>query len=183
MIYLFISLFENENYFFKKTKLIYKTDAIKLSVERITELKEQLTNNIWFSYFKNHMKEVDTWIDFENKIEEVLIAIGEVFPYINDLNDSGKTTSSLSGKTETGKILNNKNYKILSNFDFFIQRSNGVKDNIYLNKLFSPQKKLQNGFDVQIFLNSIQMQLDEFIKLFNSYLNLIISQPESCLSR
>ncbi|CAM1374646.1 AbiH family protein [Tenacibaculum xiamenense] len=38
---------------------------------KITELKDLLEQNVWFSYFRKEL-EIETWIDFEKKIEHVL---------------------------------------------------------------------------------------------------------------
>ena len=48
---LFGSLYEKEDYFFSYTKEIYKTDEIKISVEQIEKLKNQLKENVWYQYF------------------------------------------------------------------------------------------------------------------------------------
>lgn len=72
---LFGSLYEKEDYFFSYTKEIYKTDEIKISVEQIEKLKNQLKENVWYQYFLDHVKEVKTWIDFELKIEDALNSI------------------------------------------------------------------------------------------------------------
>ena len=52
---LFGPLYEKEGYFFGYTKAMYKTDEIKISVEQIKELQEQLRENVWYQYFKHHL--------------------------------------------------------------------------------------------------------------------------------
>lgn len=81
---LFGSLYEKENYFFKYTNAIYKTDEIKISSNQIKDLKEQLKENLWYQYFSDHVKQVRTWIDFEKKIEEVLNYFTKLFEQITD---------------------------------------------------------------------------------------------------
>ncbi|WP_249410056.1 AbiH family protein, partial [Acinetobacter baumannii] len=70
---LFGSLYEKENYFFKYTKAMYQTDEIKISTEQVKKLKQKLKENVWYQYFSDHVREIKTWIDFEQKIEEALI--------------------------------------------------------------------------------------------------------------
>ena len=72
---LFSALYEKEDYFFGYTKAMYKTDEIKMSVDQIKDLQEQLKDNVWYQYFSDHVKEVKTWIDFEQKIEDGLDSV------------------------------------------------------------------------------------------------------------
>ena len=76
---IFGSLYEKEDYFFGYTKAMYKTDEIKISKEQITNLKKQLEKNVWYKYFAEHKKNnIDTWIDFENKINEGLLLVRDI---------------------------------------------------------------------------------------------------------
>ncbi len=59
---------EWQNSFFQHTKAMYKTDEVKISVDQIKKLKEQLKENVWYQYFSDHVREVKSWIDFENKM-------------------------------------------------------------------------------------------------------------------
>lgn len=70
---------DRDKEFFQKTKELYKTDDLKLSVDIVKELQEKLKNNGWFQHFKNHLTDVDTWIDFEDEIEKVLTLLGVLF--------------------------------------------------------------------------------------------------------
>ncbi|WP_228716500.1 AbiH family protein [Acinetobacter defluvii] len=86
---LFGSLYEKEDYFFGYTKAMYHTDEIKISSDRVKELKEQLKDNVWYQYFSDHVREVKTWIDFEMKIKE---ALQIVFNFFEQLEQLQKTT-------------------------------------------------------------------------------------------
>ncbi len=61
--------------FFTKTKELYKTDDLRLSTDTVNDLQAKLNNNGWFQHFKHHLNDVDTWIDFENEIENILLSI------------------------------------------------------------------------------------------------------------
>ncbi|MDC4980606.1 bacteriophage abortive infection AbiH family protein [Acinetobacter baumannii] len=67
------NLIENENYFFSKTKELYRCDLIKLDEDQVKIFKEKLQSNIWYKYFLEHVNNIKTWIDVEQKIEEALI--------------------------------------------------------------------------------------------------------------
>lgn len=66
---------EWQNKFFQYTKAMYKTDEIKISVEQVIKLKKKLEENVWYQYFSDHVREVKTWIDFEQKIESALALV------------------------------------------------------------------------------------------------------------
>lgn len=66
---------DREKDFFTKTRELYKTDDLTLSIDIVNDLQEKLINNGWFQHFKHHLTDVDTWIDFENEIENVLLSI------------------------------------------------------------------------------------------------------------
>ncbi|RZG01815.1 hypothetical protein EXG33_07360, partial [Acinetobacter baumannii] len=83
---LFGSLYEKENYFFKYTKAMYQTDEIKISTEQVKKLKQKLKENVWYQYFSDHVREIKTWIDFEQKIEEALIYTTHFLDKINEIS-------------------------------------------------------------------------------------------------
>ena len=72
--------------FFSKTKELYKTDDLRLSIDTVKELQIKLKNNGWFKHFKHHLTDVDTWIDFENEIEKVLMQYSDLFSNKFNLN-------------------------------------------------------------------------------------------------
>lgn len=95
--------YEKEDYFFGYTKAMYDTDQIKISVEQITNLKT-IRKNVWYQYFFDHVKEIKTWIDFEQKINEALILVGN---FLNEIEEKFK----LYGKFNYGlKILEKSNF-------------------------------------------------------------------------
>lgn len=63
--------------FIDKTKEIYDISSVELSIEKIVKFQCELKNNCWYQYFKDHVKEIETWIDFEQKIEEVVIIVAQ----------------------------------------------------------------------------------------------------------
>lgn len=66
---------DRDSKFFQKTKELYKTNNLKLSNDVGKSLQEKLKSNGWFQHFKYHLTDVDTWIDFESEIENVLLNI------------------------------------------------------------------------------------------------------------
>ncbi|OTG65359.1 hypothetical protein B9T25_12220 [Acinetobacter sp. ANC 4470] len=193
---LFGSLYEKEDYFFGYTKAMYDTDQIKISVEQVIKLKKKLEKNVWYQYFFDHVKEIKTWIDFEQKINEALILVGN---FLNEIEEKFK----LYGKFNYGlKILEKSNFNeksecyyitklkidlletlkiCISNQKFGEIISAGLTD---LRKSFIDEswykidKKEEYGFSSDQYLGFLYKELDSLIKLFNDYLVLVINELE-----
>ena len=117
---LFGSLYENEAYFFGYTKAMYKTEEIKISVDKIKELKKQLKENVWYQYFSDHVREVKTWIDFEQKIKDALDIICdfmvEIEAYLTKNNCLKDFIQYLEKSEDSSYYLSRKNMRILELF-------------------------------------------------------------------
>ena len=198
---LFGLLYEKETYFFGYTKAMYKTDEIKISVDKIKELKGQLKQNIWYQYFSDHVREVKTWIDFETKIHD---AINIVAIFIEKLalkyTQTGRLSHEIcfnSTEDESQIFLTRENCNVLRilriiksgyYLDDDIDNGDGLETVIhnigdpdlgefrfYIN---SEYIHLQAGYSTikdGLILQKLQIHLEDFIKIFDSYLDLIIS--------
>ena len=113
--------------FFQKTKELYKTDDLKLSVDIVKELREKLKSNSWFRHFKHHLTDVDTWIDFENEITNSLNKLRRIFD-IKFLEDSirvfDSNTKNSSENLEYHNIV--KENEVVINSKFFNEKGNEV---------------------------------------------------------
>ena len=58
----------------------YNTEEIVFDRTKIKEIKGKLKENTWYKHFKKIL-EIDTWIDFESEIENVLHQISEILNY------------------------------------------------------------------------------------------------------
>ena len=56
-----------ENWFIAKTKEYYLIENIFLK-RSIDYYSKMLKENSWYQYFKSHVQEIKTWIDFEQKL-------------------------------------------------------------------------------------------------------------------
>ena len=182
---LFSSLYEKEAYFLGYTKAMYKTDEIKISVEKVKELKKQLEENVWYQYFLDHVREVKTWIDFEQKIEEVLVAIACFIADIDKANTHAEVRNYLNFNSKEQWKIKEKNFNILSFFGLWADEEYvsmatigaSVKSKITnLNSIFCHRTDIKNGFNPEFFLELAHSQLDKFIKIFNLYLELVIDK-------
>ncbi|MGP9555986.1 AbiH family protein, partial [Psychrobacter sp. AOP7-A1-24] len=84
----FHNLLTDGDFFLNRTKEMYKTEEVEVSVEDLNILKEKLSNNGWFQYFKDYLDSgIDTWIDFENEIKNVLDIVCSVLESNSDKNE------------------------------------------------------------------------------------------------
>ena len=147
----------------------FETEDMSFDYKGLIEIKEKLSNNVWYKYFKNEFK-IDTWIDFELKIEE---AIKNVIFYI----------------TRFREILSNKPPKNIQ-FFFFFFFNNRIEMLFILEKFELITRENYNSALKQIFLinkhsryidvnedeilKHLKNQLEDFKDIFNYYFYEII---------
>lgn len=195
---LFSSLYEKEDYFFGYTKAMYKTDEIKISTKQIEELKNQLAENVWYQYFSDHVKEVKTWIDFERKIQQALETVFSFFNLIkahsNQSNELNRKIESYSYKAITPAIVLGGyessllyllgilecEYKVhhqdeAGDFQYIKVNKNEKWDScsFSINEKYIFQTRNFEEFKFDDVVRHLQKNLDEFISIFNSYLEII----------
>ncbi|CAM0760878.1 hypothetical protein A1C50_RS07020 [Acinetobacter baumannii] len=197
---LFGSLYEKENYFFKYTKAMYQTDEIKISTEQVKELKQKLKENVWYQYFSDHVREIKTWIDFEQKIEEALIYTTHFLDKINEvsLNENKLErvirTSGYKASDYDNKFiylgekmchvlcsigLLNKDYYNVGYDDNGRFRKEIATEETNSHEYVISSKFIRSFSNYDIYnneggLNFLNNQLDSFILIFNLYLELFI---------
>ena len=194
---------EKEGWFFQKTKEIYDTKKIVLAKEIIISLKNQLNNNSWYQYFKKHLKEIDTWIDFEERIGKVLYYIADLIDKFScKLNEKGWVSDEIHcyGETDNNKIflgrssretleifrvLKSGYYEDYDESDEFgrvftnrMETGHEADDfRYYIEVMYFTNSSL-NGMNSILLLSNFQKGMDDFIQIFNSYLELIINELE-----
>lgn len=193
---LFKALYEKEDYFFSYTKAIYQTEAIKISVDQIKELKKQLKENVWYQYFLDHVKEIKTWIDFETKIEEGLISICEFISKINtSFKNYGKADFHIKELTKSNFQRDDELYYLsLLDFNLLVilklctnnpkygesKTHLGAMPDVtigFINEAwFKVEGNSSYGFSIEKYTNFLNDQLDEFIELFNFYLEDVVKK-------
>ncbi|GEM_PF-342364 len=180
-----------EKWFIDQTESKYDTSKINLNFKQVLEFKYLLRNNGWYQYFKDHLKEIDTWIDFENKIEEALKNYSKFMTQVENKDISSDFTGILNGapskifKIDKGD-LRFVNYfkfsvdeKIITNFMLSsgqVQKIESNRKNVNLDYCYG--RKRENGINPSAFISYINKNLEDFIKIFNLYLELIVDNLE-----
>ncbi|AXY57994.1 hypothetical protein CDG60_16355 [Acinetobacter chinensis] len=182
-----------ESYFIAKTKEFYLTEQINLSAKDVFKLQYRLELNSWYQYFKKHVEEIKTWIDFEQKIESVIVATAQCIADLEKINNTSDVHSYLTWKSKEQFRIKEKIFHILDCFGLWEAEEyvlmavaggktvKGSRPNI--NPRFCYGGNLENGLNPLSFLDFLQQQLEQFIVIFDLYLELVISQlnPASML--
>ena len=184
--------------FIEKTKEFYLTENIEICAKDIVKLQYRLELNCWYQYFKNHVEEIKTWIDFEQKIESALALVCRFIRKIDSKFEKyGKVEPTLKFLTKTNSekddnlfYISELDFKLLvklklcmENNDFGKTKSYGglgaMPDNrkgFISNSWFHAQEKIDYGFSAEKYISFLNSQLEEFIEIFNLYLNLIVDK-------
>lgn len=176
--------------FIEKTKEFYLTDSILFSAQDVIKAQYRLSLNCWYQYFKNHVEEIKTWIDFEQKIENVLTLVGKKIQEIENIETEEEIINYFNGTDNSKPKINNKNLNTLNFFHLTVKEhmsrvlsrdlrtgkpfktTTGIFINIH--KKFCNGANRSNGFSPSYFIDYLAEQLEDFIQLFNLYLETII---------
>ena len=112
--YSFDAIYSNSiNY--KQIKSCFDNE-IGFDSERIKLLKENIKENLWFQFFKEELN-IETWIDFENKVNYVLKLLLKSITVLNS-NFFSKTPLALQLGVYNSSSLDN-NIEIIKVLSFF----------------------------------------------------------------
>ncbi|MDQ8939073.1 AbiH family protein [Acinetobacter baumannii] len=180
---LFEKLIKKESFFFQKTQELYECSDISIDKDEIEKFQVILNNNVWYDFFLDHVNEIKTWIDFEQKIEEALLLVVNALEIIEEyFLKNGKFNLGIFKKDSSRKdsyFFPELQFHLLVKLGIF-----NLNDNT---NVFAPNGKIcpdffkvkdneKYGFDSKKYLSFLQKQLDGFIILFNLYLTNIINK-------
>lgn len=137
---------------------------ITFNTEKINEIKTIAQKNNWFNYFKTEL-ELETWIDFETKIEEVLTII---FKTILDKNDNYDGKLKEKDKSIFSKHYNRNTTDVLEKFKL-IYDDNSFFEHYHL------KNNLNFSLNVEKIADYLYTSLLEFKKLFNLYFETFVT--------
>jgi hypothetical protein len=136
----------------------YNVEKIQFDNSKIKQIDELIKTNLWYKHFKN-VCEIDTWIDFEMEIENVL----------NKLNYF--TNNVIEKKLKVNYIeMSSDEYtdlELLGVIKIISNRIIKLQDRYFNNRRFSIEMKL--------ILEDLAKSFEDFIIIFNRYLVDIVS--------
>lgn len=194
-----------EDWFIAKTKQYYLTENIVLDKEQLSKIRNSLTENSWYQYFKNHVREIKTWIDFEQKIEEVLKVISTFVSRIETIISERGLSSEEIGFGEDvslGQIFLTREYcnilellKIIKSGYYAQREFEDDELGIYYQVVeveYDTEEDQDFKFHIEndyVFyqnrtykvktdkiISNLHQKLEDFIEIFNLYLSLVVDQ-------
>ena len=170
---------EWQNSFFQHTKAMYKTDEIKIVVSQVSELKKQLTQNVWFKFFSHHVNNIETWIDFESEFSSALDLISifsEKAEKIYKIHEKIQQNVLCRLDESEGRyiLFKEKSIKrliLLGIFDMI-----GETDKAKIKSKYYRNNKLDLDINSHLIIEDLERNLQNFIKLFDWYLVNIVEK-------
>lgn len=181
--------------FIEKTREYYLVDQILISAKDVIKLQYRLSLNCWYQFFKSHVNEVKTWIDFEKNIEKLLNVFGNKVDEIEALECQNSMLKYFNNRSDNNVSISDSELKLLNFFQLTINEKGtmvpesggswakpkatitGNFNNI--NKKFCIGNDHKNGFSSNAFVEFLNNQLEDFIEIFDLYLELIVIQLNS----
>jgi hypothetical protein len=155
---------------FKKINETFK--VFDFDKNKILILKTEIDKNLWFNFFKNELN-IETWIDFEKKIEYVLKNILLSFKILEE-NIFSKG-SLIPNKTRQFKATLNKNSEIIGILKFFNIIIRHDTNNYYLNVDFLVNKYQHYiGIDKKKISDLLNRELVNFNNIFTLYIETFV---------
>lgn len=174
---LYNSLYRSESWFFDKSRSLYLTEEIEIDFEEIKTLKVRLQENVWYQFFKHHLNEIDTWIDFEIEFSEALDLVA-------------KFNQDAEKKYEQFEVVRSRVFKVNQNgYDQYLKywdktikklillRILCVKDGfVQINVEYYRNNKIDLDIDAHKLIGDLEENLESFIEIFDWYLANIIEK-------
>ena len=161
--------------FIEKTKEFYLTESVEICAKDVLRLQYRLGLNCWYQYFKNHVEEIKTWIDFEQKIEEVLVVVARCIVDLESMDHPNKIRNYINMRGKDDLKIKIKDLETLKFFNF-TTKNEGAMIPSNLNMNFCHGKNVKNGFCSTEFMTFLHTELERFIEIFNLYLEIIVGQ-------
>lgn len=170
--YTFDNIYANSSNY---TRIIstYNKD-ISFNLENIEKLKHLLKHNLWFRFFKNEL-EIESWIDFETKIEYVLKLVFSSVKYFQEkIFDLG---SLKIGHTVSHSTLFNNNIEIIEVLNFFkiIKWDVKIGELSLKEEFFSQKYGYNTNVNTEKIVEHLHTEFLGFREIFNLYFTIFVA--------
>lgn len=155
----------------------YNTDLIKYPKEVIRKIQSEIKTNSWYQTFKN-IKEIDTWIDFESQIENILNMLNKLFEKSKQVLEKYLSMNELwifcEGEQTNNVLIQANHFQLLVFFKIIVYNKKDLS-------IISPSYCLFEANSIYAInekkiLADLSNSLNQFINIFNLYFTDII-QP------
>ncbi|WP_175514006.1 AbiH family protein [Flavobacterium degerlachei] len=133
----------------------YKVENVLFNHEKLNKIKEMLKDNLWYKYFSTVL-EIDTWIDFEVEVENVLKQLSVL---IKSENPQSKKVNNFRDVAI--------NYPDFNLFGIIEHKFDDKEVFSVTEKYLDKRKREIKSKDI---LHDLSRSFEEFIIIFNRYL-------------
>lgn len=138
----------------------YDVEQIKFDNSKIKQIDELLKANLWYKYFKTVL-EIETWIDFEMEIENILNQVSILL--------KSETTQSKKINQYRDVLINYSDFHLFGLIEFRFDSKEIISiPEKYLDK----RKREIRGKDM---IGDLARSFEDFIMIFNRYLVDVVS--------
>ncbi len=133
----------------------YNVEKIKFDNSKIIKIDKLLKSNLWYRYFRN-VTEIDTWIDFEIEIENILNQVSILL--------KSETIQSKKNNQLSDVSINYSDFNLFGLIEFKFDN----KEIISISEKYCDNRKREiKGKDM---INDLAKSFEDFIVIFNRYL-------------
>lgn len=180
----FDDLFDKEDSFFQKTKSIYRTNQISIPSSDVNELNKKLAENIWYKFFSHHLNQIDTWIDFELEFSQALDLVAifsekaeKIYRVYEKVEQ--RVTSRIPKEEIKYVMFRQNTIKKLCCLGILQQSQDpGKNTGAIINQKYYRNKNTDLDIDFNLIIRDLDSHLNDFISIFNWYLQQIIQKLE-----
>jgi len=180
---LFGKLFkEKDEWFYENINEFYDTSNISFDKNELKSIQERIKTNNWFQYLKSvEDNKIETWIDFETEIIRVLSVMSNYFEFFNS-EKLGKIKQQYFGnkihfsihKDLDKNFFKNKFQKNILSF-FGLIDSGSINFSKFNDDYIVIIDSEIQYFKEKEFFNKIYISLEEFVGVFNDYIEKIVN--------
>ncbi len=156
-----------------KDLLFESYKEFEFNIQKIEELKSKLNDNFWYNFFVEEY-DIETWIDFENRIEYLLEILSRGVKKIEENILKKYNISSLENRIFSIAPAFNKDYEvieILNNLNIIDGRYNKFK---LLEQFTKKRKQFYTEIDIFNLSKHLIGQLDNFKEIFSDYFRIFV---------
>lgn len=178
---------QKDEFFYNGILNYYDFQNIKFNSEELKSIQDRLKTNNWFQYLKTvEENKIDTWIDFETEINRVLSSISDYFDKFHDgsfstikkkyFSTTGSSYSYFIAEEGYGNKFFNNNFQrdilvLFGLFDRYKFSKNSTLNEHYVVVI----EEVIQYYKEKEFFDSIYKSLEEFIGIFNDYIEFIVN--------
>lgn len=153
-------------------ELIKNFDKISFDLDKIELIKQNIEHNVWYKFFKNEF-EIETWIDFEGKIEVVINILFSALDYIEKIIFSKGSFFEVNNLFSTA--LFNNDLRMISVLNSFGVINLSSDNNISINEKFLiKEKDYYNELRINEMSKYLYSELTIFKKILSLYFQTFI---------